>query len=425
MGIYVILYRVSDIFQLAVPAASSDARTVRGIALLGTAGLSVGVGYTVIGPVVDYYRSGGQYRIDDVARAIGSDLADASTVAAVQLIPTVALALVAIAITVRLRSMFVWHSLWWPLALMLAIAVPFAVNGTIPFVIDLPVWIIQFIITAVIFKYSVKMRTIETRPRSGERFLALAQIRYEDARQSDLHSRRPRGLSAVTFMLSHPVAIDGQASTSAARILFLGPRDGVAENARYAARMAGAMSVVPVSLLAWNTLSVGGWQSWGWGTFITVIVVMTEAARWLAAGFVFGLLYSRLPTLSGPTKGLVFAAIWASGAWASVLVSRVFGVDIAQQAIYRTIQFAVFMLVLGLLYDLQAIRCGGGNWRDLRRVYALHNVFEVVAAIAPALLLTIALIQQISSGSAVEVADTLINGFNDIAKGVRPSGGSG
>jgi hypothetical protein len=86
------------------------------------------------------------------------------------------------------------------------------------------------------------------------------------------------------------------------------------------------------------------------------------------------------------------------------------------------VQFGAFVFVLGLLVDMQAIRRAGGTWRDLLKVYALHDIFDVAAAGLPAALLAIALVQQISTGAGADVADAIISGVTDMSSAIKPKG---
>jgi hypothetical protein len=89
-------------------------------------------------------------------------------------------------------------------------------------------------------------------------------------------------------------------------------------------------------------------------------------------------------------------------------------VDLAQQFIYRSAQFALFMVILAVPIDLATLKSAGGRWRDLRTVYSLQNTSEVVAAIAPAALLAVKLAQQIQAGSGFDVAESFLAGIQKV-----------
>jgi hypothetical protein len=90
------------------------------------------------------------------------------------------------------------------------------------------------------------------------------------------------------------------------------------------------------------------------------------------------------------------------------------GLDVSQQLIYRSAQFALFVIVLAVLIDLATIRSAGGSVRDLQKVYALQNYGQIAAAVAPALALAVTVVKELMAGSGLEVAQAFLNGISAV-----------
>ena len=151
---------------------------------------------------------------------------------------------------------------------------------------------------------------------------------------------------------------------------------------------------------------------------IVALLAFLEFTRWVVSGFVFGYLYSRLPGRVGPVKALSFAAIWIVSCVGPLVVALSSGSNLTQEVEYRSVQFALFAIVLAVLFDLKTVRTAGGTWRDLRNVYNLQNYGEVAAAVTPAALLALSLAHQAITGSApTAVANTLLTGIPGVLKG--------
>lgn len=417
VGVAVVLYRISTLFGLPGPAGRRSADVTCAVFSAGFLSLGSVIGYAVVGVLQTARRFESLSRpdgahvpeVDPTLRAltsIGHTLTAMSKAFAVPFLALVALSFVASVLVRRLRARPIpWAQMGWTVGLLLTLAVPFTATGTIPFGIDFPMWTVQAGVQAWIFYYVLRGSQPPRPAGRGERREALKQVRLGAANDKQMADGSE----------------DGQAFYGQ-RILELGGGSGFESNAHIAARIAAVVAVVPVAYLVWTTVTEASWQSWNSASLSVVFSVITEAVRWLVTGFVFGLVYNQLPTRTGPTKALCYTAVWATGAWAAALMSRMAGVDVATEIFYRTAQFGAFMFVLGLLVDLQAIRRAGGTWRDLRKVYALHDILDVAAVVLPAALLTIALAQQIHAGGSAEVSQMIINGVNDMAAAIRPKG---
>lgn len=407
LGVGAILQRVSALFALQDSVWTKNNDVTRAVFAVGYLALGSTIGYVVVGPLIASLRYEDISPIPGMLSSIGHGLARASTTFAIQLVGLVALAYVASVLLQRIRTQPTnWKKMGWVVGLLLTLAVPFTTTGTIPFGIDFPIWIVQAGVLVGIFQQLLSRFVPPAPAKRAERTEALKHVR----------------LRAASADQEEPVGSESDQATYGHRILELGGGNGGESTARMVARLAASMSIVPVAYLVWTALTVASWQSWGSATLAVILSVLTEAARWLITGFVFGLIYNSLPTRTGPTKALCYTAIWAAGAWAAVLVARMAGTDVATETLYRTVQFGAFVFVLGLLVDMQAIRRAGGTWRDLRKVYALHGIFEIAAAGLPAALLAIALVQQISTGAGADIAETIISGFNDMSSAIKPKG---
>lgn len=416
LGVAFILYRISTLFGLPGPAGKRNADVTSAVFAAGFLSLGSVIGYVVIGVLQTARRFESHIRpagapadeVDWTLRvltSIGYNLTMMSKGFAAPFLALVVLSFVASVLLYRIRARpTTWPQMGWVVGLLLTLAVPFTATGTIPFGIDFPMWIVQAGVQAVIFYYVLRGSQPPRPATLGERREALMKV-------------RPRAASDNTDEEFQ----DGQAYYGQ-RILELGGGDGFESNAHIASRIAAIVAVVPVAYLLWTTVTEASWQSWNSASLSVVLSVITEAVRWLVTGFVFGLVYNQLPTRTGPTKALCYTAVWATGAWAATLMARMAGVDVAAEIFYRTVQFGAFVFILGLLVDLQAIRRSGGTWRDLRKVYALHDIFDVAAVALPAALLAIALAQQISAGGSAEVSQMIINGVNDMSSAIRPKG---
>lgn len=317
------------------------------------------------------------------------DLYNSLSLALVQLVPLLLISIIALVFKSQIEGRpKPWQSGAAVISLLFCLAVPWSQSGTVFIIVNMPIWLIQFGVVYLFVRHLLAREWPSNPSKSRKELLELSAT---DAN----------------------VALE-----SGYKLLSLGPRNSPLENAIFAARIAGAVSVVPVFYFVWTAFEgfdIG--MSSGWQAFLIVIALLSEAARWLVSGFIFGYLYAILPGRGGPVKALAFASIWALSSVLPVLIARAADVDNLQQVIYRGAQFAIFIMVVAVIYDLATLRLAGGSWRDLQKAYALSNYGELVAAIAPFLLLAVTLAQQIAAGSGLEIAETLISGVNDAVTG--------
>jgi Family of unknown function (DUF6185) len=296
----------------------------------------------------------------------------------------------------------------WVVALLLSLAAPWSETGVVGFVVMVPMWLVQFGVLILALQFITD--NLPASVRIADR-VPLAAVQGE--RAALLRSVRQPPQSKPDGGYSH---------TEASRLLELGPKGDPLANAMFASRVALGLAIVPIAYLALTAIDVSRGNTWTMGFFFASTSVLAEATRWLVTGFIYGFLHPRLPGKTGPAKALCFALLWAISAWAAVAVARVGGAEVVAPAIYRTAEFALVVVILGLLLDLGSVRQAGGTWRDLRQVYLRHNYVQIAAIVAPVLLSVFTLISQVASGAGLNAARTVVNGASQVV--TAPGAGS-
>ena len=325
-----------------------------------------------------------------------------------QLAPLLVVALVAREI-IGLQRLLCNSEAAFPIAFMLALAAPVLaapVTDTRSFTVVLPLWLAQMLVLWLGFRMLLPPQSAHD-PVGDARLWRLSR--------SDLLAA-VQELPPGTTESDANTTSDGAAGIERRRagelLLLRGTRDSRMGNARAAASLAGYLAVVPVVYFAWTTLGeLGEHLQQGVGPLLIFTAILAEAARWTVAGFIFGYFYPLLPSRIGPIKALWFAGLWTLGGLASAAVARALDLDLSQPVLYRSAQFALFVIVLAVLIDVSTIRSAGGSILDLKKTYALQNYSEIAAAVAPALLLTLTLAQQVMAGSGLDVAKTFLGGI--------------
>jgi Family of unknown function (DUF6185) len=299
------------------------------------------------------------------------------------------------------------------LAMILCLSAPWTSRFALDFI---PVWVLQFGILWICFTLlSARTRVKESTQERNPRAYRLLQAAIGAAPEKEA-AASPGGQGIRAF--GSPVATQARDPKATSRLLILGSQRGRLENAKSSAQVASIIAVIPVVYLIWTALRhLGGSLSTSTGVLIVALLAVLEFARWVVSGFVFGYLYAKLPGRIGPVKALSFAAIWALSCVGPLVVAQISGSNLAQEAIYRSAQCALFSIVLAVLVDLKTVISAGGSWRDLRKVYDLQSYGEVAAAVMPAALLALTLGQLIHAGSGAQVADTLLNAITSVLKG--------
>jgi Family of unknown function (DUF6185) len=297
------------------------------------------------------------------------------------------------------------------LALMLTMAAPWANGYSIGAVVPIPVFLLQLGVLYIAFRQlsmsgPAPLRRNPSRLLQSIRAAGLVEVKPVDATDGK------RGASPALTMTDDDARF---------RLLLLGPRKRRLGNAKAAAHTASVLAIVPVAYAIRTAAAVVRTQlHTNTGVLLVAIGAVRELVLWIVTGFVFGYLYSKLPGRIGPVKGLAFAAIWIASCLGSYVIAQALGPDVTRVAdwtqvtIYRSAQFALFVLVLGVLIDLHTVISAGGTWRDLRTVYDLRNYGEIATAVAPAALLVVTLWQQIAAGSGFEAAKALLSGITSV-----------
>jgi hypothetical protein len=205
----------------------------------------------------------------------------------------------------------------------------------------------------------------------------------------------------------------------------LSPSGSSIDIARSCAKFAAILATVPVAVFLWSTLGdLISRLNWSDGALGVLVALFVETARWVVGGYVFGLLYKRLPGPIGPVRGLAFAAVWTASSFVPVAIARAMDVDLGQQLIYRGAQFALFFVALGVILDLDTLkfREGGTLTERLDRIknlYSLSSPARAMLTLAPAAGLVLTLAQQILSGTPLDVANSFLESIGGL---VGPSG---
>ena len=296
------------------------------------------------------------------------------------------------------------------LAMMFCLSAPWINQIAIAVVTSVPVWLVQFGILVLLFEL---LRTRDLR-QNEQRFAVGDGSSPSESAGAEQQVANDRG------------ADSGAGSASSGTV---GIQEGVllrnlgspGGSARQRQRC-GAGGRYPRNIPGWLPLScrivgqLGGQLSTGWGLLVVVLFAFLEFVRWVVSGFVFGYLYSALPGRIGPMKALTFSGIWILSCLGPLVVARALGQDLFHETIYRSAQFALFLIVLTIIVDLRKVLSDGGTWRDLQAAYDVRDYREIIAAVVPAALLIVTLAQQIVSGSGLSVADSLLNAIPSVFK---------
>ncbi|MFV8165288.1 DUF6185 family protein [Mycobacterium sp. 134] len=346
----------------------------------------------------------------DIAHELSTS-GQAAAHAFIQLVPLIVVSVLAVyLLPARRFTPAKWSLPIGACALMLSLAAPWSDAGLLVVVIAIPLWLLQWL---VLWLGQRRFATRTASPVTESRQALLAAVRAEAAEHERIRRNRKANTDAprVDEDAVSPTIDAGR------QLVALGPCDGQLATASFAATRAGYIAVVPVAYFLWNALgALGANLTFGWGALIILTGLLTEAARWIVAGFVFGYFYPKLLGRIGPFKALEFAGLWVLSAAVPFAVAHAFGIDMLNEFIYRSAQFALFIIVLAIVMDYATITKARGGWRDLQKVYALHTYGETVAAVVPAALLVITLGQQILAGSAFDVAASFLSGITDVIK---------
>jgi hypothetical protein len=85
--------------------------------------------------------------------------------------------------------------------------------------------------------------------------------------------------------------------------------------------------------------------------------------------------------------------------------------------LYRFLQLFLFLVVLGVAYDLHTVRRAGGTWRRLRELSGVSCYTEIVSFLALGVFAIIAMGQQVGTDSGADVAKALVDSVSALFGG--------
>jgi hypothetical protein len=94
---------------------------------------------------------------------------------------------------------------------------------------------------------------------------------------------------------------------------------------------------------------------------------------------------------------------------AQVVTEVIPGNDLVYTPVFAATEGVLFLCVLGVLYDWSTLKVAGADWRHLLDLYRARQVRFSLAYLAPVLVATILLVEQIVVGH-------LGSGFNEFVK---------
>ncbi|QNE21777.1 hypothetical protein F1D05_32460 [Kribbella qitaiheensis] len=190
-----------------------------------------------------------------------------------------------------------------------------------------------------------------------------------------------------------------------------GPTGSWLRNARTAAWIGALLSTIPVGFYVWNALQTLPSRLPYNGVLYLIVDILGEFGRWIGLAFAFGAIYRRLPTRTGAGKGAAIGLAWSVGAALADLTARWLGIPSNGPWLYVALQTFVFLIALGLAYDLMTMTAAGGSWRRLIDLYRIQTVRQRVAYAGPLVLALIGLIDQVRSGAPSELAEQVLAGL--------------
>jgi Family of unknown function (DUF6185) len=192
-------------------------------------------------------------------------------------------------------------------------------------------------------------------------------------------------------------------SATARALLNHGPLDDWRKNTRRMVEIGAIASIVPIAYFGWGVLdTLPSTTRDGGGSAYLAAAIVTEVARWLASAAVLGLLYTRLPGRTGPTKALSLSCLWFATSAIVELLSRWAGHSGGRAWTFPALQLLLYLVVVAVAYDYGTIRAANGGWADLQVVYGIDRTRQFAAFGVPATLAILAIAQQVASGTGID-----------------------
>ena len=294
---------------------------------------------------------------------------------------------------------------------LVALALLFAAVAELPDVflagLPLPGWILAYLIARVLFLHLHRRRRVDEVPDHIDpglllrRSIAQAHKRWRWSTQDTRASEGEAGPGPI-----------GWAQIDLGRtFLEQQPQAGWFAKVRTSA-VVGCFIAIP--LLAYYTWTIAQSLSdrfYANGMLYFVVGTALQLAHWVGLAAVFGAVYRYLPTRTGATKAAFLAGVWSTAALASELFDRWLGGGPDQLWLYTTLQIFLYLVVVGVLTDIDTVRSAGGSWRRINELYRIRSLRQQIAYLGPLALAVIGLIIQVRAGAGEEAAAQFVDGL--------------
>lgn len=180
-----------------------------------------------------------------------------------------------------------------------------------------------------------------------------------------------------------------------------GPGDGWRKNGAVAARFGAILSVVPIGFAVWvfaqEDLVTFLENRIDLGLLFLADIFLREIALWLVAAYLFGCLFSWLPSGNGPLKGAIFAlpAVLSIG-----LCAFLAPLELQQDWLRYSFSLVLFFSVIGLLLDMETMKRSGLRGRDLVELYRVRSLRLGVVGLIPLIVSFVGLYLEIRTGTS-------------------------
>ncbi|MEU4393196.1 DUF6185 family protein [Kribbella sp. NPDC023855] len=280
----------------------------------------------------------------------------------------------------------------------------------------LPLWILTWMTVTLLVHAGPPKDLVQDELPSHGRFARAIEAEKSRGHVLALEAQLTAGTANLTELETSNAAHRAAFPDDLAADLFRrGPGSGWLPNARTAAWLGTALSLVPVGYYVFGVLGTLPGRLPYNGLFYLAMDVLAEFARWIALAFAFGALYRRLPGRIGATKGAALGIAWMAAAGLANLITQWTQASSPGLWLYLSFQTIVFLIALGAVYDLTTIERAGGSWRRLTDLYRIHTIRQRVAYLAPLVLALIGLADQIRTGAPGELAEQLLTGLGSLA----------
>ena len=151
-------------------------------------------------------------------------------------------------------------------------------------------------------------------------------------------------------------------------------------------------------------------------------LVLTQAAFWLVAAFVFGCLFAELPGRNGVVKALGLAAVFAV-AWIVVGTLPV-DPDVLPAWLWA-LEMGLYLVLIGVAMDWKTLHARNVYWRHLLDHYAAGRWQLAFGYVVPILVSAGLIVQQALAGNAAdaltgEQQQTLTDLIRSLPSGTGP-----